>query len=287
MARRRSEQFKAIAVTAALLLLWALLPTAIKMTARASFEAFHAPAWEMTSTVKDLQEYWGQYGHSKYELIEAGIDLSRRNAAYQLVKQRSETLHREIRSLERILDLPPLPRHRFEVARVSRRSLNAWWQQITIRKGHDYAIPEGAAVIFGDGVVGRVSEVREHSSLVELVSSRSFRMAANFEGDSRPVTYQGALNTALGPAYGHVRDVPADIQASAAAPLRLVSSPLGGVFPGGLKIGEVGELEPDANGLFQEGKVLLDERLLDLREVAVLIPVDLQNSTAVEESNAF
>lgn len=251
-----------------------LLPVAFKATLETRFEEFQAPVWELSSKVREVEQLWGYKAHTKNELIEAGIDLSRRNAAYRLVQQRNEELLREVGRLERILHLPPLPHHRFEVARVARRELSAWWQELIIRKGRDYGIPEGAPVIYGDGVVGRIKEVRATTSVVELVSSRSFRMAANFEGDSRPVTYQGVGQGGLALAYGEVRDVPADKRASVEVPLRLVSSPLGGVFPAGLTIGQVVALEPDANGLFNEGRLRLSPDLLGVMEVAVLVPVE-------------
>lgn len=156
---------------------------------------------------------------------------------------------------------------------MARRELNAWWQHIIIRKGQNYGIPLGAAVVFRDGVVGRIKEVRYSTSVVELISSPSFRMAATFEGDTRPITYQGRHNTALTYAWGEIRDVPPDIKASRKHPQRLISSRLGGIFPQGLFIGEAISLEPDSNGLFSRGIVRLSPNIRDIHEVSVLIPV--------------
>lgn len=289
MARKRSEQFKAISLTALLVIAWVLLPTAYKMGLRSAFYEFQAPVWSATSQVRDLQSYWGAMGQSKTELFEAGRDLARLNAAYRVFQQRNEALQKELNELEAILKLPSLPRHRVVVARVARRELSGWWQELVIRVGADRGIPVGAAVIFGDGVVGRIKEVGVDTSVVELISSRSFRMAATFEGDTRPVTYQGQINSALGPAYGHVRDVPSDLTVSPQRPQRLVSSRLGGVFPEGLTIGTVSDLSPDANGLFTEGGVLLSKRLLEIREVAVLVPIEktLSSARQPEDGHVF
>jgi rod shape-determining protein MreC len=176
--------------------------------------------------------------------------------------------------------LPSRREFRYEVARVVRRDLSAWWQQIVIRKGKDFDIPVGAAVVFSGGVVGRVVEVGALTSRVELVTSPNFRMAANFEGDERPVVYQGLPQSGFGDSRGTVRDAPQDVVASTQIPLKLVSTRLGGTFPPGLMVGRVSWLEPGSTGIFQSGEVELDARLLSLREVAVLIPlypIDLQN----------
>ena len=176
--------------------------------------------------------------------------------------------------MEDFFDLPSLPEYRYEVARVTHRDLTAWWQSITIRKGINYGIEPGQAVVFSGGVVGRVSKVGAYSATVELISSPRFRTAAHFEGDERPVEFRGGLNPGLQPATGRVSTVPAEIQATLKNPARLTSSRLGGVFPDGLTLGWVYMLEPSPDGLFQSGKVMLDPRLQGLREVAVLIPLE-------------
>jgi rod shape-determining protein MreC len=48
---------------------------------------------------------------------------------------------------------------------------------------------------------------------------------------------------------------------------------LGGVFPRGLYLGEVFELDPSTDGLFKSGRVRLDPRLNEITEVSVLVPL--------------
>ncbi len=259
---------------------WWVIPTVVKSFLKASFSEFQAPAWVATSYLDDLGNFWARRSHSKVELIEAGKEVARSKSLYQFNSQRKETLENEIQRLEAILNLPSRREFRYEVARVVRRDLSAWWQQIVIRKGKDFDIPVGAAVVFSGGVVGRVVEVGALTSRVELVTSPNFRMAANFEGDERPVVYQGLPQSGFGDPLGTVRDAPQDVVASTQIPLKLVSTRLGGTFPPGLMVGRVSWLEPGSTGIFQSGEVELDARLLSLHEVAVLIPLyptDLQN----------
>jgi rod shape-determining protein MreC len=214
------------------------------------------------------------------ELIEAGRDVARVKSLYQFNASRNQSLVAEIERLEAILNLPSRRKFRYEVARIIRRDLSAWWQHIILRKGKDFDIPLGAAVVFSGGVVGRVVEVNAFTSRVELITSPNFRMAAQFEGDERPVVYQGVPQSGFGDPIGSVRDAPQDITASRQAPLKLVSTRLGGRFPPGLIIGQVPWLEPGSTGIFQAGEVELDPRLLSLQEVAVLIPlqpINLEN----------
>ncbi len=273
MAKLRLDKIKPLVALGVFLIAWWVVPTTVKSFLRVSFSEFQAPAWVATSYLDDLEGFWARRSHSKVELIEAGREVARAKSLYQFNSQRKETLENEITRLEAILNLPSRREFRYEVARVVRRDLNAWWQQIVIRKGKDFDIPEGAAVVFSGGVVGRVVEVNAFTSRVELISSPNFRMAANFEGDERPVVYQGLAQGGFGNPVGTVRDAPQDIVASTQIPLKLVSTRLGGTFPPGLMIGRVTWLEPGSTGIFQAGQVELDPRLLSLHEVAILIPL--------------
>jgi len=276
LAKFRLDKFKPLVALGLFLVAWWIVPTLSKSFLpflRVSFTEFQAPAWIVTSYLDDLEEFWARRSHSKIELIEAGQTLARQKAFYQLLDQRNNTLETEVMRLETILNMPSRREFRYEVARVIRRDLSAWWQQIVIRKGDDYGITEGAAVIFAGGVVGRVIEVNAFTSRVELITSPNFRMAASFEGDDRPVVFQGVPQSGFGAPTGEVRDAPQDLVANTHEPLQLISTRLGGTFPPGLIIGKVGWLEPGSSGIFQAGDVQLDERLLSLHEVSVLIPL--------------
>jgi rod shape-determining protein MreC len=279
VAKLRLDRIKPLVALGSFLLAWWLIPTTLKSFLKVSFSEFQAPAWVATSYLDELENFLARRTHSKDELIEAGREVARAKSLYQFNSQRKETLENEIQRLEAVLNLPSRREFRYEVARVVRRDLNAWWQQIVIRKGKDFDIPLGAAVVFSGGVVGRVVEVGAFTSCVELITSPNFRMAANFEGDDRPVVYQGLPQTGFGHPRGKVRDAPKDVVANSQIPLKLVSTRLGGTFPSGLMLGRVSWLEPGSTGIFQTGEVELDARLLSLHEVAVLIPlypIDLQ-----------
>ena len=252
---------------------WLVVPLMVKSLMRVSFFELQAPMIAGASYARDLQDFWSLRTRSKVEMIEAGRDLARLNASYQLSVNQVETLRGEIRRLEDILRLPQRAEFRFEVARVARRDFSTWWQRIIIRKGRDHGIPLGAPVVFAGGVVGRVTEVHAYTAVVDLVSSPTMRLSATVDGDSRPFAYQGGPNPPFRSPRGSVEFVPLDIFANPAAPKRLVTTGLGGVFPPGLTIGSVVHLEPSTDGLFKSGQIFMDPRLSDLTEVTVLVPL--------------
>ncbi len=273
MPRNLTHQAKSLLLVILLLLLWWFTPSFFKRWTEVVFQEFQAPAWTAMSYLRDLRSYWTERAHSKSELIEVGVGLSRLNAAYAVRNQQVDSMERELERLENFFDIPSFTDYQYEVARVIKRDLTAWWQTLVIRKGINYGIEPGQAVIFAGGVVGRVRSVGAYTATVELISSPRFRAVGQFEGDDRPVEFRGGQNPGLRPANGTVRTVPADLSASLKEPLRLTSSRLGGIFPDGLTLGWVYNLENAPDGLFQRGKVMLDPRLQSVREVAVLIPI--------------
>ena len=274
MLPKRFDQAHPFATLGVVLLVWLLLPVVFKTFARSAFFEIQAPITVTDSYVDDLKNFWATELHTKAELMAAGKETAALIATYDFVVPKIKQLEADILRLENLLNLPPLPAYRLEPARVARRDLTGWWQRMIIRKGHNYGIIVGAPVVFFGGVVGRVVEVHAYTSVVDLITSPTFRIAASTEGDNRPVSYQGGINETFAAPRGTVEFVPLDISASQNQPQRLVTSGLGGIFPPGLPIGSITLLEPSTDGLFKNGEVKLDPRLSSLTEVTVLVPLN-------------
>lgn len=262
-----------MAIFIAILALCVFAPSLVKNSAKGIFSEFSAPIDIIPSQLGDLETYWIKHSNSKRALIEAGRDLARLNASYTNKILENEFLKQRIERYETLLNMPSQERFNGIVARVIRRDISAWWQQIIIRRGSVDGVQVGDAVIYKGGVVGRVVQTTLTTSIVELVSSTSFRMAAYFESSSTPVIYQGAGSSSFSSFSGKVMDVPSSIQVSRNKPLALYTSSLAETFPEGIYIGMVTELVLDDDGLFKSGKVILEKSLYDLREVIVLTKV--------------
>jgi len=270
------ERAKPFLILAGFLVVWWLIPAGWKLATRSSFREFQAPIWELASRAEDLSEYWGHLSDSKKTLIEKGRENARGSAALEAKPSipQIKLLRSEIARLETALSMPQESGFKAVVARVSRRDLSAWWQNITLRKGMARNLTVGAGVVSANGVAGRVSEVGNRWATVRLVTSPQFRVAAQFEGDDRPVTFQGGGIPPGGKPFGVVHNVPHDLSPIEGKPLRLLTSSLGGTFPAGISIGLVNTLEGGEDGLFKSGRVELDELLGKLREVTVLLPLN-------------
>lgn len=265
-------------------LVWFVVPSGWKIATKSNFSEFHAPIWEVGSRMQDISHYWGHLTDSKRTLIEKGKQMQRRNHGRLLQLNELETLEAkgkrlrllqsEISALEKELKIDAERTFVPVVARVSLRSLSAWWQEIFLRKGLTEGLGLGMGVIFKGGMLGRITTENQRSSGVELITNPSFRIVAHFSGDDRPVTFQGNGILPGGDPLGIVFDVPQDMIASRENPLQLMSSSLGKSFPRGIPIGWVIELEGDEDGLFKTGLVYLDNELTKVQEVTVLLPIE-------------
>lgn len=274
MPPQRFDTSKPFVTLGLIVLVWLLVPSIFKRWSRLGFYELQAPMEVTASYLHELQDYWSWRTRSKTEIYGAYQDLAGVAAQYAHSAEENATLRREVKKLEDLLRLPTFANYRTESARVVSRDFNAWWQRLIIRKGANYGITAGAPVIFSGGVVGRVAEVHATTAVVDLISSPRVRLAASFEGDDRPVSYQGGINPPLSRPEATVEFVPLDLYANAAEPKNLVTSGLGGVFPRGLRLGTVTLLQPSPDGLFKTGEVWLNPQLNKLTEVAVLVPLE-------------
>ena len=256
------------------------LPSAWKALTRSAFHEFEAPLWEITSRISDLTNYWGHQSDSKKTLISKNRDLSRIRSDWELqesFKEKWESeiaklngLHAQVEALGEKIGLDKEISFSPIVSRVTRRNLNSWWQELSLRKGSNQGIENGSGVIFSKGVMGRIYQTGLNSSKVQLATNPNFRIVAHFQGDDRPVTFQGNGILVGGQPLGNVWDVPHDIQIEKGKSLLLETSSLGGTFPGGLPIGLVTSLEESGDGLFKNGSVLLPLDIGKVSEVTIL-----------------
>ncbi|MCH8475378.1 MAG: rod shape-determining protein MreC [Opitutales bacterium] len=255
-------------------MVWLLLPGIIKTFFRSSIIELQAPSRQAASVVRDVQDYWALRTAGRNTLLRELSDLSRQNSYYQLRSQRISLLEEEIKRWEQLYNLPSHPEYHFEIARVVQRDSTTWWQEMTIRKGRQHGIREGAPVVFAGGVVGRIREVHLATSTVELLSSPGLRLSARISGKSRPLGFQGGGNRPFHTPTGKLDFIPINYQIPEETEPLVITTGLGGIFPEGLVIGRLTNLKESEETLFQAGQVRLDQRLNQIREVAVMIALE-------------
>lgn len=158
------------------------------------------------------------------------------------------------------LDKPALP------AQVIGEDASNWSRTIIINKGSRAGLQSGFPVVAADGVVGRVIKTAPNSSRVLLITDASSAVAALVQrtrtrGVARGRGEDLSLEYAL-------RD--GDIQVGDL----LVTSGMGGIFPKGLPLAMVSQVEKDPFSLFQQVRAETTADFSHLEEVLVIVGED-------------
>ncbi|MDR2737760.1 MAG: rod shape-determining protein MreC [Puniceicoccales bacterium] len=248
-------------------LMW-ILPATLKKDIRAAFEYVQAPFNLSVNWLGKIENSLKTDTISRRKLIAICEDLMREISFLRLelsVLQEKSMDGGESYELENFTLKP---------ARVIRRDIATWANELTIDAGSDNGIRDGMGVISKNYVVGRVKSTTPATSTVELVTSPAFRMVVHAAGDTEmnPIVFSGNGQAFINRATGVATNIPLSVL-QGGEKITLVTSPLSGIFPKNITIGTV-----NSTGIIGENrkrfstKVTLDGELLSkIYEVSVLI----------------
>ncbi len=183
----------------------------------------------------------------------------------EVVKLRQQA--KDTNKLRQLLDLKTHGDRRVVAAEVVSRNPDNWFEQIIIDRGKLDHIVKGSAVITGIGVVGQVTSVSDHASVIRLLTDPDQKL--------------GVLIPRLGITgilSGHHQNpavidfVP--INANVEAGDKIVCLGKGGTFPENHPVGVVIGVKRDNNATSTQIEVKLAENCYDLSEVLVLPPLE-------------
>ncbi len=270
--RKRWTRLHTVLAIVGLILAWAIIPIGVKSCTKDTLIEAQAPLWDALRDIKNFQDTSALKLQSKDELIKIIAELSQTQAGLELKLKTFDALEAERSRLAERLKMQPNAGYETKVARVINRDMNGWWQQVWVDLGREQGVKVGLGVISKFGVVGRVREVYDQMSVVELVSSPRFRMAAQIQGDARPFVYQGmGLRFAMSP-MGQAQALQPEMALKDNVSRMIVTTGLSGSFPEGLPIGMLMDTRTVSDGGLLEGRIRLPDDLKNLKEVSVLIP---------------
>ncbi len=158
--------------------------------------------------------------------------------------------------------------YRLVAAEVIAREPSGWWQSVRLNRGARDGLRAGQAVVTPDGLVGETLDVSDHTSDVLLMSDPACRVSCQLPrtggfgvaqgGGVRP---DGETRLKLDFLHRHAELRPGD---------EVVTSGLGGVYPGGLRVGYLENIRLDESGLYQSADVRPLADLATLRHVFVV-----------------
>lgn len=158
--------------------------------------------------------------------------------------------------------------YRTVAADVIARESSGWWQSLRLDRGRVDGLRPDLPVVTPDGVVGRITEVSDHTADVLLISDPSCRVSVRLPRTGSHGVLRGTGLRWDGQIicrvdFLHPRHTirPGD---------EVVTSGLGGVFPPNLPVGTVLSTQTDAAGLNRQAEVLPRADLGRLQRAFVL-----------------
>lgn len=198
-----------------------------------------------------------------------GENILLREQVAQLSKRELErqSLERENEELRRLLQLRQMTFPNAIPAEVLSGDMRGWFHFVVIDKGRRDGVVPSAAVAAETGrglvLVGRVHEVSEDNSKVMLVTDAASAVSVEVERSGAIGLLEGRNGPGLMMTY-------ISQQADVREGDRLFSAGLGGVFPRGVMVGEVGPVRPMSDGFFREAPVELFMDAPAVRRVLIL-----------------
>ena len=152
------------------------------------------------------------------------------------LQQQVAELEAQNRTLQTLLKHPDIQTNQAIAAPLIGRGADDWWQQIILGKGQTAGIEVGAVVLAPGGLVGRVTQVTDHTSRVLLVSDPSSRIGVTVTRSRHMGILHGQVtNYALIDFFEKDPDVRIGDT--------IVTSSLSRLFPAGIPIGRIKSLD--------------------------------------------
>lgn len=145
-------------------------------------------------------------------------------------------LEAENKSLRTLLSVVPDPDKRFITARVVADAGGAFVRSFLVAAGREDGVRRGQAVMTGQGLIGRVTEVGDHTARVLMITDLNARIPVRIENTLHRAILAGD-NTDL----PRLLYLPPDSNIEKGA--RLVTSGHGGMLPPGLPVGVVDTID--------------------------------------------
>lgn len=150
-----------------------------------------------------------------------------------------------------------------QLAQVYARGPSSWFKTVLINKGEKDGVAKDMAVATSEGVVGRVIEVSPDTAKVLLIIDPNSAMDVVIQRSRAQGIMEGKIDEVCILKYVQKNE---DVQVGD----RVVTSGLGGIFPKGLVVGTVRQVERKRPGIFQYIEVSPSVDLSKLEEVLVL-----------------
>ncbi len=233
-------------------------------SARESFHAALAPVGRAgqaaTSPVRAVGSWVSDLTVSRADLEtlrDQNAQLRQRLAELEEARLENERL-RELVGFVQARELDALG------ARVIGRPSTSWEAVIVIDRGRADGVEAGMPVLAASGLIGQVIEAAENSARVRLITDQRSGVAAILQSTRAEGVVRGSIDGALSLDF-------VSRETTVTVGDVVLTSGMGGVYPRGLLVGEVADVQVEDADLFPRIRVRGAATLTGLEEVVVLL----------------
>ncbi|NTW05868.1 MAG: rod shape-determining protein MreC [Peptococcaceae bacterium] len=169
----------------------------------------------------------------------------------------------------------PLMGYELTAASVISRDISNWFGIITLNRGASDGIAVNMIIINDQGLIGRIISVSHKTSEVLLITDPRSGVAALVQESRAPGMIEGVAS-----AQGKLKMVHIPLGSELNIGQTVVSSSFGSLFPKGIPIGRIADVEHDPSGLFISASVNSFVNIDKLEEVMIITGMNLVKKDA-------
>jgi len=248
------------------------LPTRATARLKLAIGSWFLPLFGLAGAAQQLPADLADSVLPRRELLKEIDNLRRENQQLKEQQVQTVSIARENDQLRAMLGWQRQQPWRLKLANVVMRDPANWWSTIEIDLGSRDGVQTNQPVLTPEGLVGRVKAVSLVSAQVVLIGDPDCRVSAFVDNP----THDMGVIMPSGPPDASVMHEPS-VQLSylaSSANLKpnqeVLTSGLGGVFPRGIHIGRIVDVQSVEYGLATEASVKLNANMGGLEQVWVL-----------------
>jgi rod shape-determining protein MreC len=224
-----------------------------------------APVSRLAEMVRDgVGTVWNRYVH----LVDTSAENERLVARVEELEGKLSALsefERENARLRHMLSFSAENGFRSVAASVIGSDPSGWIRGIVIDRGSVHGVEPGMAVVHSKGIVGQVASVSSNASRVLLVNDHSSGVDVVVQGSRARGVVEGA-----GERVCELKFITKETQVKEGD--LIITSGMDRVFPKGLMVGTIVDVDSQSGGLFQRVEVKPSVDFSRLEEVLIVFP---------------
>lgn len=252
-----------------LVLIMIALPAGCSSSVKMNITQLFSPLLEISTGIREKLSRLGRAAASQDSLVEQSEQLHNEVVRLQSELVRMQELERENARLREMLEFKAATPLRLKPARVINRSASNWWVTMDVDVGSRDGVSENMAVISAAGLVGKTTGVGPHVARVLLVVDPNCKVAAMIESSRESGITEGDTRGSIESPRCVMRFINRNAQVEIGD--LVLTSGLDDLYPKGIVVGSVTEVNEEEYGLYKSARLALAADLMRLEEVFVVV----------------